>query len=72
MISEKTPRDGLSKETICEIIEVEKIEKFVKEQRTAMVWAHEKNGYKRAPVKQKKKIVVDGSKKSRPKKHKSC
>ena len=63
----KTLRDGLSNQIIHDMTNAEKMEEFMREQRLRWFGLVERMDDERSPVKAKS-IVVDGSKKGRPKK----
>ena len=67
MICGITLGDGISNKTISEMTSVEKMKQFLKKQRLRWFGLIEKMDDERAPVKAKS-FVVDGSKRSRPKK----
>ena len=67
MICEKTLRDGINNHTVRDMTCVENIEEFIRQQILRWLGIVKKVDDKRAPVKAKN-LVVDGSKKSRPKK----
>ena len=62
MICEKTLKNGISHETMCDMTEVEKMEEFLKEQRLRWFEYVERMYYKKASVK-RKRFVVEGLKK---------
>ena len=64
MICGRTLKDGISNEITCEITGVEKLKKFFREQKMQWFGHIEKNELQW----RKKKIVVNGSKRCRPKK----
>ena len=68
MIGGKTPRDGTSNETIHEMTGV-KIEEFMCEQRLQWFGHIESIDDERAPVKAKKIVADNSSKKGRPRRH---